>query len=70
MSGIVKGIFGGGSQEKALRRQQRELDAVEAGQRRLREGGRGLLAFIEEELGKSFGGSEGGSGTPRTFGGR
>jgi hypothetical protein len=57
---VVKGLFGGGSQDKLLRQQQRELDAVEAGQRRLREGGRGLLAYIDEELGSAFG-SGGGS---------
>ena len=62
MTGLVKGIFGGDSasrrQERLLRQQEAELKAVEAGQRRLREGGRGLLAYIdgEEEDDSSAGG--------------
>jgi len=62
VTGLVKGIFGGDKaskrQERLLRQQEAELKAVEAGQRRLREGGRGLLAYIdgEEEDDSSAGG--------------
>ncbi len=56
MSRLVNSIFGGGEQEKLLKRQQRDQAAVEAGQQRLREGGRGLLSFIDEELNSSLGG--------------
>jgi hypothetical protein len=65
VTGLVKGIFGGDSasrrQERLLRQQEAELKAVEAGQRRLREGGRGLLAYIdgEEEEDNSSGGGKG-----------
>jgi len=69
MSKLVSSIFGGGSQEKLLKRQQRELDATEAGQRRLREGGRGLLAFIDEELGGALGSGSRQGRQARTFGG-
>jgi hypothetical protein len=51
MVDVVKGLFGSSDQEKLLKRQNRELRAAEAGQRTLREGGRGLLAYIEDELG-------------------
>lgn len=63
MTGLVQGIFGGDKaskrQERLLRQQEADLKAVEAGQRRLREGGRGLLAYIdgsEEEDDSSAGG--------------
>jgi hypothetical protein len=62
VTGLVQGIFGGDKaskrQERLLRQQEAELKAVEAGQRRLREGGRGLLAYIdgEEEDDSSAGG--------------
>ena len=52
MTGLVSGLFGGDKaakrQERALRKQEAALEATEAGQRRLREGGRGLLAFLDE----------------------
>lgn len=51
----VKGLFGSSDQEKLLRKQQRDLRATEEGQRRVREGGRGLLAFIDDELASNFG---------------
>lgn len=57
MANAVKSLFGIDDQQKALRRQQRELAAVEAGQRRLREGGRGLLAFVDDELSGTLGGA-------------
>jgi hypothetical protein len=66
MVSVVKGLFGSSDQEKALKKQQRELDAIEAGQRRLREGGRGLLAYVEDELG-TLGGAR--RGLLRTLGG-
>ncbi len=53
MSGVVKGLFGGDSaskrQERLLRQQEADLKAVEAGQKRVREGGRGLLAFLDDD---------------------
>lgn len=55
----VKGLFGGETrQDKLLKQQQRELKAVEAGQQRLTQGGRGLLAFIDDDQsgGKNLGG--------------
>jgi hypothetical protein len=62
VTGLVQGIFGGDKaskrQERLLRQQEADLKAVEAGQRRLREGGRGLLAYIDgtEEEDDSSGG--------------
>lgn len=74
MSFVVKGIkslFGGGQdkqlaairqaqreQQKQLEEERKRLEAIEAGQRRVRTGGggRGLLAFIEDELRSTFGG--------------
>ena len=60
----IKNLFGGGAQDKLVKQQQkqlaeqeRSLDAVEAGQRKLRTGGRGLLAFIDEQLGGALGGT-------------
>lgn len=70
MSKVVKGIkslfSGGDDQLKAIRQAQREqqrlleeerrrTEAIEAGQRRLRTGGRGLLAYIEDQLRETFG---------------
>lgn len=54
MGDAVKSIFGGETssqkaQRKALRKQEREQDAIEAGQRKIREGGYGNLAFVEED---------------------
>ncbi|MFA7504289.1 MAG: hypothetical protein WCZ28_06285 [Burkholderiaceae bacterium] len=62
-------LFGGGDkqlremrraqreQEAQLAEERRKVEAVEAGQRRVRTGGRGLLAFIEDSLGSTFGGA-------------
>jgi hypothetical protein len=58
---VVKNLFGGGEQEKLLKKQQRELRAVEAGQKAVRQGGRGLLAYVDEELPKALGGGSAGS---------
>ena len=51
MSGIVKGLFGSNDQEKLIKKQQRDLAATEAGQKALREGGRGLLAYTDDDPG-------------------
>lgn len=56
MGGLVKGLFGSSSQDKLIRKQQKDLEATEAGQQRLREGGRGLLAYIDDDLGGLLGG--------------
>ena len=65
MVGAVKSLFGGDNaskrQERMLRKQEADLAATEAGQRRLREGGRGLLAFVDEEIGGLLGGMAGGT---------
>jgi hypothetical protein len=58
VSKVVKGLFGSSDQEKLLKKQQRELRAVEAGQQAARQGGRGLLAYVDEELPKALGGAE------------
>ncbi|MFP4539150.1 MAG: hypothetical protein ACLFPA_12720 [Dichotomicrobium sp.] len=63
MSDVVEGVFGPSDAEKAqmrrLREQKRRQDAVEAGQAALRSGGRGLLAFVDDEMGTSLGGGGG-----------
>jgi hypothetical protein len=51
MVDFVKGLFGSSDQEKLLKKQSRDLAAAEAGQRTLREGGRGLLAYIDDDPG-------------------
>jgi hypothetical protein len=60
MANAVKGLFGPSDAEKAqqrqIREQRRKQDRVEAGQVALREGGRGLLAFVDDELTGLFGG--------------
>lgn len=69
MSSVVKGLFGGGQdkqlremrraqqeQQAQLAEERRRLEAVEEGQRRVRTGGRGLLAFIDDQLSTTFGG--------------
>lgn len=67
MSGVAKAVFGGSDsqarqvrqaqQEQAaqLERQNERLARAEAGQRAARSGGRGLLAFIEEQLARTLG---------------
>lgn len=59
-------------QAKAMRSQlQQESDrvtAVEDGQKKVRMGGRGMLAFSDEDLTKTMGGSTDASGA-RTLGG-
>lgn len=42
-------------QDDALAKKESDLAAVEAGQRRNRNSGRGLLAYIDDELKKSLG---------------
>jgi hypothetical protein len=75
LGGLVRSIFGGDSaskkQERLLRKQEADLKAAEAGQRRLREGGRGLLAFVEDEDDGTGGGGlvQAVRRTFRTFGG-
>lgn len=45
-------------QRAAIEKSEARVAAVEAGQRKLRSGGgRGLLAYIEDELGSQLGGS-------------
>lgn len=45
-------------QKAALDKQERRVAAVEEGQRKMRAGGgRGLLAYIEDDLGSSLSGS-------------
>jgi len=63
----IKGLFGSSDQEKLIKKQQRELAATEAGQKALREGGRGLLAFTDDDPG-TLGGNRA-RGLLRTFGG-
>jgi hypothetical protein len=57
VSKVVGGLFGSSDQEKALKKQQRELRAVEAGQKAVRQGGRGLLAYVDEDLSTALGGA-------------
>jgi hypothetical protein len=56
MSGLVHAIFGGGPQDEMLalqQRQQAEQAKVEAGQRKLLEGGgTGLLAYTGDSTGQ------------------
>lgn len=49
MSHVVSNLFGGGAQEKLLKKQQRDLAAAEAGQQALNQGGRGLLAYVGDQ---------------------
>lgn len=42
-------------QRRMLEEERRRTEAIEAGQRRVLTGGRGLLAFIEDELRRTFG---------------
>lgn len=68
MGNVTKKLFGGGDTgmiEKAQRQQaaaiaeeKAKADAVEAGQRRARSGGRGLLAFVDDQLPSSLGGGQ------------
>ncbi len=65
---VVGGLFGGSSdQEKALKKQSRDVAAAERGQKALREGGRGLLAFVDDDPG-TLGGIRS-RGLRRTLGG-
>jgi hypothetical protein len=65
LTGVVKGLFGGDSaskrQERLLRKQEADLKAVEAGQKKVRDGGKGLLAFLDDEEGAALGGLAAGS---------
>lgn len=68
MGKAVKSIFGGGDDTGAIRaaqeEQRRTIDAenqrikrVEEGQRKAASGGRGLLAFLDDDMQRSLGGS-------------
>lgn len=50
-------------QRSQIAGERARVDAVEAGQRRVRTGGRGMLAFIEEQLSSALGGGRTGAGT-------
>lgn len=65
MSKFVSAITGGGTkklraaqaaQQAAIDREAANVAAVEAGQRRLRGGGSGFLAYVEDQLKTRFGG--------------
>ncbi len=43
-------------QQAQIEADRRQVEAVAAGQRRARSGGAGFLAFVDERLGKTFGG--------------
>lgn len=45
------------AREREVVAEKARLDAVEEGQRRVRRGGRGLLAYIDDENPSTFGGS-------------
>lgn len=45
-------------QEERLAEQERKVAAVEEGQRRVRMGGRGLLAFVDNDLSQTFGATD------------
>ena len=51
------------SQEQRIKDDEAKVAAVEDGQRRVRMGGRGLLAFIDDKLPATFGGAAASGGT-------
>jgi len=65
MGDVVKGLFGPSDAEQAqmrqIREQRRKQNKVAAGQAALRQGGRGLLAFVDDDENTRLGGTR----TPR-----
>jgi hypothetical protein len=61
MSNAAKGLFGGGqdkllkAQKKAREAENARVSALEAGQKRNQEGGRGFLAFVDNQLNSNLG---------------
>lgn len=44
-------------QNQRIADEKSKVDAIEAGQKRVRKGGRGLLAYIDDDLRSTFGGA-------------